>query len=343
MIDPLTALLTVVLLGVAATLLFWPSFGLFGWVVRAGRLNQRVRIEDALKHLYDCEYRQHPGTLYSLSGAMAVSVNRTAEIIGELEQRSLVKLEAGAYHLTPEGRAYALRMIRTHRLWETYLSDWTSFDPAEWHREAEVREHRTRQEEAEALAARMGDPRFDPHGDPIPTAGGEIPPLRGRPLGEFAVGEMVEIVHVEDEPQMVYAQLLAEGLRPGMRARIIEVSPQRVRFETYGEEHILAPIAAANLSAVPLSPAQKVEVPHEPLSSLRLGERARVVGISLACRGPQRRRLLDLGIVPGTMVEAELKSPSGDPTGYRVRGAMIALRRDQAALINVNRVAGGMA
>ena len=343
MIDPAKALFVVLLLGVAAAAMFWPSHGLVWWLVRASRLTRRVRIEDALKHLYDCEYRQFPATLYSLSGAMGVSVNRAAEIIGDLEQQARVRLESGSYRLTPEGRSYALRVIRTHRLWEKYLSDWTNLDPAEWHREAEYREHLTPLQDAEALAARMGYPRFDPHGDPIPTAQGEIAPPRGRPLTEFAAGDLVEIVHVEDEPQVVYAQILAEGLHPGMRARVMDTSPQSVRFETYGEEHVLAPVVATNLSAVPLSPEQKVEALHELLASLKPGEKAEVVGISTACRGPQRRRLLDLGVVPGTVVEAELVSPGGDPTGYRVRGAMIALRRDQADLIHVTRVPGGSA
>jgi len=343
MMDPLGALLIVVLAGAAVVGLFWPRIGFFWWVVGAARLTRRVRIEDALKHIYDCEYRQLPATLYSLSGAIDVSANRAADIVSDLEQQSLVRFESGHYRLTPQGRAYALRMIRTHRLWERYFSDWTNIDPADWHREAEYREHRTPQEDAEALAARMGNPHFDPHGDPIPTAGGEIAPPRGLPLGEFKEGQLVEIVHVEDEPQDVYAQILAEGLRPGMLARVMEVTPRRVRFETYGEEHVLAPVVAANLSAVPLSVEQQAEVPHDSLSSLKPGEKAQVVGISTACRGPQRRRLLDLGVVPGTLVEAELTSPGGDPTGYRVRGAMIALRRAQADLIHVNRLPGGSA
>jgi DtxR family Mn-dependent transcriptional regulator len=189
----------------------------------------------------------------------------------------------------------------------------------------------------------MGDPRFDPHGDPIPTAGGEIPPPRGRPLTELPSGELVEIVHVEDEPQAVYAQLLAEGLHPGMRARVVDTSPRRIRLETYGEEHVFAPVVAANLWAIPLPADQKEEGPFEPLSALQPGQKAKVIGISAVCRGPQRRRMLDLGIVPGTVVEAELQNPSGDPTAYRVRGAMIALRREQAELIHVNRMEGGAA
>jgi Fe2+ transport system protein FeoA len=55
-----------------------------------------------------------------------------------------------------------------------------------------------------------------------------------------------------------------------------------------------------------------------------------VTGLSRSLRGPQRRRLLDLGFVPGTLIEAEISSAMGDPIAYRVRGALIALRREQA-------------
>ncbi len=51
--------------------------------------------------------------------------------------------------------------------------------------------------------------------------------------------------------------------------------------------------------------------------------------------GPERRRMMDLGIVPGTVIRAEMRSPMGDPVAYRVRGALIALRREQARLIEV--------
>jgi Fe2+ transport system protein FeoA len=61
-----------------------------------------------------------------------------------------------------------------------------------------------------------------------------------------------------------------------------------------------------------------------------------VVRLADACQGPQRRRLLDLGVVPGTIVTAEFSSPGGDPIAYRIRGALIALRRVQAKLIQVD-------
>ncbi len=83
-----------------------------------------------------------------------------------------------------------------------------------------------------------------------------------------------------------------------------------------------------------------MEGPFDPLSTLNPGEKATVVRISAACRGIERRRLLDLGIIPGTIVEAEMKSPSGDPTAYRIRDTTIALRKEQSNQIHISREKG---
>ncbi|NDJ77748.1 MAG: ferrous iron transport protein A [Chloroflexi bacterium] len=56
----------------------------------------------------------------------------------------------------------------------------------------------------------------------------------------------------------------------------------------------------------------------------------------LESQGPERRRMMDLGIVPGTRIFAEMSSPMGDPVAYRIRGAVVALRREQACLIEIN-------
>ena len=337
--DPVLALSAALALTAAAVLLLWPVRGWLWRGLRALRATERVLIEDALKHLFDFEYNGRDATLESLSGALAVSGNRAAEILSRLQAQELVEVEDRSYRLTGEGRRYALRIVRIHRLWERYLSDETGLDPAAWHNEAERLEHTTSAAEAEELAERMGHPSHDPHGDPIPTAGGEIGPPLGRPLTELEIGELAEIVHVEDEPEAVYAQLVAEGLHPGMRVRVNESTPRRVRFEADAEEHVLAPILAANLSVMTLPQDEEMVGPFERLSGLEMGERARVVALAPALRGAERRRMLDLGLIPGTEVAPELRSPGGDPTGYAIRGAVIALRREQADHVQVERLA----
>jgi ferrous iron transport protein A len=75
------------------------------------------------------------------------------------------------------------------------------------------------------------------------------------------------------------------------------------------------------------------------LASLRLGQRGKVLGLSAGER--PRRRMLDLGLIPGTVVEALHQSPSGDPTAYRIRGAVIALRSEEASCVFLDAANGG--
>jgi DtxR family Mn-dependent transcriptional regulator len=162
-----------------------------------------------------------------------------------------------------------------------------------------------------------------------------MPARRGIPLSVLAAGATARIVHVEDEPDAVYAQLVAARLSAGVLVHVLGSSPERIRIEAELQEHVLAPVVAANLWVEPTAEAPEAVAPDRRLSSLPVGQEATVVDISPACRGVDRRRLLDLGVVPGTVIRAELASLSGDPVAYRIRGAMIALRTEQADLIHV--------
>jgi DtxR family Mn-dependent transcriptional regulator len=179
----------------------------------------------------------------------------------------------------------------------------------------------------------------DPHGDPIPTAQGELVLHGGEPLSTMRLDKQLRIVHIEDEPDMVYAQLVAEGLHPGMLVQIIESGPQRIRFLANGTEHLLAPIVASSISVIEIPhEAPEAKIVGEPLSILKPGETGEVLTLSPRFRGSERRRMMDLGILPGTVIQAEMNSPSGDPTAYRIRGALIALRDDQADLIRIKSI-----
>lgn len=73
------------------------------------------------------------------------------------------------------------------------------------------------------------------------------------------------------------------------------------------------------------------------LDELETGKSAVVTGIGND--GPERRRMMDLGILPGAVISAEMRSPLGDPTAYRIRDALLALRRDQAQHIQIAHIA----
>jgi DtxR family Mn-dependent transcriptional regulator len=336
MIDPLTSLVAVTALLALAVVVFWPGWGLAGRWQRGLVASDRIEVEDALKHLWDGEYRQRVATLESLAGTLGIAGRDAAGLVDRLGRLDMVRHDEHGLHLTAEGRRHALRVIRIHRLWERYLADLTGLEATEWHAQAERKEHRTSDEQAEALAATLGHPRFDPHGDPIPLPSGEVPPYQGTLLNQLAVDQAGAIVHIEDEPEAIYAQISAVGLVPGMRVRVLDRSPSRIRLAAESEEVVLAPVVAANITVMPID-APEAARPMTPLSALEPGEKGEVVALAASCRGAQRRRLLDLGVVPGTLVSSELRGPSGDPTAYRIRGALIALRREQADTVYVQR------
>jgi DtxR family Mn-dependent transcriptional regulator len=342
-LDPATALAAGGLLVMLGSLLFWPKGGIWGRWQRATRWAARVRLEDALKHIYATELGGRQASLQSMAGALQVTLDRAAEVIEDLQGRGLLASTAPVMELSVEGRSYALSVIRAHRLWEQHLAEQTGVAETEWHRRAERQEHFITPEEADGLAARLGHPTHDPHGDPIPTAGGEIVQGGARELPLLESREAGRIVHIEDEPEAVYAQIMAEGLCPGLVVRMLERTPQRIRFWANGEEHVLAPMVAGNISILPVTSEEAEELPEgQRLSGLPRGHRARVVGLSPRCRGSARRRMMDLGLLPGTIVAAELDSPSGNCRAYRVRDALIALRLEQGDMIQVVFERGGV-
>ena len=152
-------------------------------------------------------------------------------------------------------------------------------------------------------------------------------------LSSLKEGEAAQIIHVEDEPKAIYAQLLALNLRVGSQIIMIENTNERIKFESDGEEKILAPIFAANLTVKILERENEIEKNFLPLSNLKVGEKGEVLKISNALRGQERRRLMDFGIVPGAEITVEMKSPYGDPTAYRIRDAAIAFRKNQSDYI----------
>jgi len=316
-----------------------PDRGWFWEWQKAQKLTAKVLQEDALKHIHQCEIHRDKPSVKSLAGALKISPDEVARIITNLEVHELVEFEGGDIQLTAAGREYALRMIRAHRLYERYLADETGYEETAWHERAEHFEHILTTDDANALAARLGNPTHDPHGDPIPTATGHMVYPERTPLTSMERNKPARIVHLEDEPEAVYAQIVAEGLHVGQLVQLLESSPKRVRFWADGDEHVVAPIVAANIAVTKMSEApQQVEIRGETLSNLKPGQTGKVAQLSYRIRGAERRRLMDLGVLPGTEICNEMNSASGDPAAYRIRGAVIALRRAQSDLIYINQI-----
>ena len=330
------AVFAVLAMGGAA--LLWPGSGLMARARRIWRMTERVRLEDVLKQMHKLEYERRPVTAASVAEGVRMRRQHAASFLRLLESKGFAMSPAGRFQLTEAGRAYALRIVRTHRLWERFLADRTGVRPEDWHDEAEAREHQLTESDADELALALGNPAYDPHGDPIPTAAGDIPAPSGVPLGTLKPGQHAVVTHVEDEPRDAYRELVAAGLGPMLRVERLEGPKGRVRFHLAGVKREVSAAAAANVTVEVRS-----QTPKRPwsatLADLALGRSAAVAGLSPLCRGPARRRLLDLGVLPGTVVGARFKAPGDGPVAYEVRGALVALRREQAAMVYVEDVA----
>jgi DtxR family Mn-dependent transcriptional regulator len=341
MLDPLYALLIGVGVLIAVGLLFWPGFGLAWRIQKRRELTTKVLIEDTLKYIFKCERNQQTCSLEALAGALSTSTGKASEILALTQAKGLLEMSENRFRLTETGRVTATQIVRAHRLWEKYLADTTGYEESDWHQQAERLEHKLSQEELDRISASLGNPTHDPHGDPIPNRWGELVPHGGIPLTDLPSQTPARIVHIEDEPDVIYAQIVAEDLHPQMILEVDQITPNRIRFWSEDQEHVLAPIVAGNISVVPLVDENHLR-PSEgvTLDTLLPGQVGLVMNISPLSRGTERRRLLDLGIIPGTEIGVEMTNPSGNPTAYRIRGTVIALRDSQARLIRVSPLTG---
>ena len=337
MVDPLFALTVFAGSVTVLMVIFWPRRGIYARLSQSFRLTKRVQLEDALKHFYMWEQVGRTPTLESIAGRLTISTDDAAQLVTRLTESDFVHPGKEGLTLTKPGRESALRLVRTHRLWERYLADRTGVPAVEWHDEAEIMEHSLSAEQTDALSARLGHPRWDPHGDPIPTASGALPAVEQLSLGLAPLGMALEVIHLEDEPREIFNGLLNRGLVLGGRVEAIERDNRQVRVLVDGSECRINMVEAQNVTVRVLPEGQHTGSRPITLADLDLGETARVIDISPACRGSERRRLLDLGVVRGTEIRVDMESAAGDPVAYLIRGALIALRRSQATWIRIER------
>jgi len=300
--------------------------------------NEKILREDILKAIYNHKYNESVCNIDSLSGKLQKTTQQIKTSINQLVESKHVESDDKEIRLTDTGRNYALRIIRFHRLYEKFLADNTNVNEKSWHQLAEEFEHNLTIEEADKLAAQIGNPVFDPHGDPIPSSKGELPEMRRVRLSELNPGDISVVTHIEDEPDDIYQSIISKGIYNGIQIRFLGRFHNEVSF--YANEKLCSlSIQEANNINVGLLKLEKIHLGEfKKLSSLAVGQRGKIIGIAKSLRGQQRRRLMDLGIVPGTEVEVELESISGDPLAYRIRGTTIALRKNQAEKIYIESI-----
>jgi DtxR family transcriptional regulator, Mn-dependent transcriptional regulator len=155
---------------------------------------------------------------------LSFSAASVSNMFVRLREMDLAEYER--YHgatLTEEGRAEALRLLRRHRLIETFLVECLGYSWEEVHEQAESMEHSVTDAFTERLAAYLGHPAQDPHGDPIPSADGTLEADDSFPLAAATPGQQVRVYRVDDEEPAKLAYLEELGLMPGRLFEVREV------------------------------------------------------------------------------------------------------------------------
>ena len=173
--------------------------------------------ENYLKAIYShTEWQPDPMTSSQLAARLGLAPSSITEMVRKLGVQGLVEhARYGAIVLTPAGRAEALRMVRRHRLIETWLVREFGYGWDEVHDEAEVLEHALSDRLLDAIDARLGHPTADPHGDPIPAADGTVPPLDGVLASALPAGERGRVLRISDRDPEVLRLLATEGVGVG--------------------------------------------------------------------------------------------------------------------------------
>ena len=308
---------------------------------RVQRNEEQELIEDVLRIMLECEYQNHPSSSEHLAGLTGIPLQDVLGALGKAREAGLVTVsETGNWKLAPQGREIGLLIMRAHRLTETRLARQSGVKPELWHEIAHETEHQLSRDEINRLSDQLDNPRFDPHGDPIPTREGTWPVAEGQSLLAFRAGGHGVIEHVEDEPPALFSRLVQLGIYAGMRFTMLETDGTVCRLSVEARDVSLTPELATMIRVRP-SASEEEQVPADAhrLSDLTVGKSAEVLLLLPGCIGPERSRLLDLGFVPGSRIEFTLQSPFHGPAAFSVRGTLIALRHEQAEQVLIRPLA----
>jgi DtxR family Mn-dependent transcriptional regulator len=165
-------------------------------------------------------------TTNALAARLGVTAASASGMVKRLSEIGLVSHEPyQGVSLTEAGRRVALEVIRHHRLLELYLVESLGVPWDRVHAEAEVLEHVLSEELEELIAAKLGDPTHDPHGDPIPTRDLIIEEVPTESLAALDEGARGVFARVSDSDPEMLRYLAARGISPGDELEVIERQP----------------------------------------------------------------------------------------------------------------------
>ncbi|HEY7692366.1 MAG TPA: metal-dependent transcriptional regulator [Gaiellaceae bacterium] len=179
-------------------------------------------IEDYAKAIYVLEERHGVASTTALADRLEISAPAVSAMVKKLAALGYVThVRYRGVRLTEEGRRIALEVLRHHRLLETYLVEELGVPWDRVHAEAEVLEHVLSEGLEERIAAKLGEPTHDPHGDPIPAADGTLVEPPTVALAALGPGDRGRFVRVSDSDPRLLRELAGLGIRPGDELEVV--------------------------------------------------------------------------------------------------------------------------
>jgi DtxR family Mn-dependent transcriptional regulator len=211
-------------------------------------------VEDYVKAIYAHETSDGAASTTALAARLEVTPAAVSGMLRKLTSLGLVEHQPyRGVRLTERGRLVALEVVRHHRLLELFLVENLGMGWDEVHTEAEVLEHVLSEELEELIAAKLGHPTLDPHGDPIPSRDLTIvEDVETRALYELEAGGRATLVRVSDEDPEMLRFLTGRGISPGAELEVVERQPFEgplyVRIDD--QVHVLGAVLARAMRVV---------------------------------------------------------------------------------------------
>jgi DtxR family Mn-dependent transcriptional regulator len=184
-------------------------------------------VEDYSKAIFSLESRTgEPVSTTALAERLGITAGSVSAMLKRLDELGLIThVPYRGVRLTEDGRRIALEVIRHHRLLESYLAEVLGMPWDRVHDEAEVLEHVLSDDLEELIAAKLGHPTVDPHGDPIPTVEFELHEGETCGLDELPIGADARFVRVSDSDPEMLRYLAEQGIALGEQLEVIERQP----------------------------------------------------------------------------------------------------------------------
>ncbi|HEX5387407.1 MAG TPA: metal-dependent transcriptional regulator [Gemmatimonadales bacterium] len=217
-------------------------------------------VEDYLKAIYRLSPEGQPASTSDIAHLLELSAPSVSGMVKRLSEQGLLEhLPYKGVQLTPEGRRAALRMVRRHRLIEAYLVGFLGYSWDTVHDEAERLEHSVSDTLVERMAAALGNPGADPHGDPIPAPDGSVDELVGIPLADVPAGDTVELRRVDVRWPDRLRYLASIGLQPGASVTVVDRQPfdGPITLNVDGIERVIGHELGRALYCSPVEPTRE--------------------------------------------------------------------------------------